>query len=252
MGVYLIHYKDFSSLNSQGNIFFDFYLVTNCNFQPIPKDRKSWSNETLAERWLTMVKKSDIIINMEQLRIKIQPNIQITSCAFTGHRELPQDFPIQKLKSTIEETILKGADTFYNGMAVGFDLLAAEILLSLKDKYPYVKLVACIPCYHQEKNFSDTDKKRYANILRQADEQILLSEKYYRGCMQVRDQYMSDNAEALIAYCKKDTGGAAYTVKYFQKKYPEKPTFFIWKIKSVKKSRAERSFACQNLLDVVQ
>ena len=176
---------------------------------------------------MTGVKKSAILFNVEQLKILLQPNQKILSCAFTGHRELPQDFSVQKLKSVIEKTILQGADTFYNGMAVGFDLLAAEVLLSLKDKYPYVKLVACIPCYQQEKSFSANEKKRYANILQQADEQILLSEKYYRGCMQVRDKYMADNAETLIAYCVKDIGGTAYTVKYFQKKHPEKPIFFI-------------------------
>ena len=82
--------------------------------------------------------------------------------------------------------------------------------------------MACIPCYNQEKNFSPKDKKRYVEILKKADEQILLSEKYYRGCMQVRDQYMADKADVLVAFCEKETGGAAYTLKYFKKKYPDK------------------------------
>ena len=35
--------------------------------------------------------------------------------------------------------------------------------------------------------------------------------------MQVRNKYMAERADMLIAYCKKSTGGAAYTVKCFEK-----------------------------------
>ena len=74
---------------------------------------------------------------------------------------------------------------------------------------------------------SDEDKKLYAEILQSADEQILLSEKYYRGCLHVRNKYMADRADMLITYCKKDTGGTAWTVKYFQKKYPLLKVVFL-------------------------
>jgi len=159
---------------------------------------------------------------MEQIRMQPFNEEQMKSCAFTGHRELPAYFSSKKLYTEIEELIKNGIEIFYNGMAIGFDLLSAEQVLKLKKKYKDVKLVACIPCYNQEKNFSPKDKKRYVEILKKADEQILLSEKYYRGCMQVRDQYMADKADVLVAFCEKETGGAAYTLKYFKKKYPDK------------------------------
>lgn len=150
-----------------------------------------------------------------------------TSCAFTGHREFYEGFSKRKLTATVKRLTEEGVVTFYNGMAMGFDLLAAETVLALKKKNPQIKLVACIPCYNQEKSFSPEDKKRYARILKKADEQVLLSQNYYRGCMQVRDQYMVDNADVLVCYCVKETGGAAYTVKYCQKKYPLKPIIEI-------------------------
>jgi uncharacterized phage-like protein YoqJ len=161
---------------------------------------------------------------MQQLRIKTEKeeDTAIKSCVFTGHRILEQDFSPKQLKILVQAPILQGVDTFYNGMAMGFDLLAAETVLALKKEYPQLKLVACIPCYNQEKNFSNEDKKRYVQILKRADEQVLLSEKYYRGCMQVRDQYMVDRADVLVCYCVKETGGAAYTKKYCQTKYPFK------------------------------
>ncbi len=163
---------------------------------------------------------------MEQMRIKTEEK-QIKSCAFTGHRMIEKDFLPKALWDNIEMLIKAGVYDFYNGMAQGFDLLAAEATLMLKKQYPQVRLIACIPCYHQEKNYTDTDKARYAAILQKADEKILLSENYFRGCMLVRNKYMVDRADVLIAYYNHEKGGAAYTVKYCQKKYPEKEILYV-------------------------
>ena len=59
------------------------------------------------------------------------------SCAFTGHRQLGEDFSLKKLKKSIKTLIEQGVDTFYNGMAMGFDLAAAEMVLILKKKYKF-------------------------------------------------------------------------------------------------------------------
>ena len=117
------------------------------------------------------------------------------TCAFTGHRTLGEDFSPRKLKSEIKKLILAGVDTFYNGMSMGFDLLAAE--------------------------------KTLEAIYKKADEKALLSDVYYRGCMQNRNRYMAERADVLIAYCNKKEGGAAYTVKCFQKLHPEGKVIFV-------------------------
>lgn len=149
------------------------------------------------------------------------------SCAFTGHRQLGEEFNKTALKNAVKTAIKEGVDTFYCGMAMGFDLLAAETVLQLKEEFQKIRLVACVPCYGQEKSFSKEDKARYVEALKNADEQIVLSERYYRGCMQVRDKYMAERADMLIAYCKKETGGAAYTVKIFQKLCPDGEIVFL-------------------------
>ena len=143
-----------------------------------------------------------------------------TACVFTGHRELGEDFSTRKLRIEIENLIKDGVTDFYNGMAKGFDLAAANVVLRLKKKYPQIRLIACIPCYGQEKYFCEKDKKTYLSTLKKTDEKIVLAPAYYRGCMQVRDRYMVERADTLIAYCKKREGGAAYTVKIFKKLHP--------------------------------
>ena len=149
------------------------------------------------------------------------------NCVFTGHRELGEDFSKTRLKKIIEQLIQTGVENFYNGMAIGFDLLAAECVLSLRKKYPQVKLIACIPCYGQEKYFSEADKKRYVKILKKADEKVTLADHYHQGCMQNRDKYMVEHADCMIAYCNKTTGGAAYTVKIFEKTHPDGLILFV-------------------------
>lgn len=141
-------------------------------------------------------------------------------CVFTGHRELGDDFSPRKLKNTVKTCIESGVDTFLNGMAMGFDLVSAETVLSLKKKYPFIKLVACMPCYHQEKYFSEKDKRRYTKILKEVDEKIYVSENYFNGCMQKRDIYMAERADVMITYLKKSTGGTAFTVRTFQRLKP--------------------------------
>ena len=163
---------------------------------------------------------------MQWMQLTLE-NKPIKNCAFTGHRELDESFSLEKLQKTVLELAKKGAENFFCGMAKGFDLFAAEAVLKIKENYPKVKLVACVPYYGQEKGYSQEDKKRYVNILKNCDFKITFADEYYKGCTLVRDKYMADNADVLVAYLKKEKGGTAYTVGYFNKKYPEKEIIFL-------------------------
>ena len=160
-------------------------------------------------------------------QLYIEQNEKPQSCAFTGHRQPYDVFPKSALKKHVHALIKNGCTVFYCGMAQGFDLLAAKVVLKEKKHYPSVKLIACVPCHEQEKYFPAAEKKAYRELIKKADECVCLAEHYYRGCMQARDRYMADNAEAMIAYVRKETGGAAYTAGYFQKKYPYKPLILL-------------------------
>lgn len=163
---------------------------------------------------------------MEQISF-LEEKIPMTACVFTGHRELEKDFSLKQLKRLIETLILKGVSSFYCGMAEGFDLFASKTVISLKKKYPHIQLIACIPCLNQEKYFSSENKKLYVKMLSTCDEKVILSPSYHKGCMLNRNKYMVDRCDCMIAYCKKDTGGTAFTVKYFQKTKNKTNIFFL-------------------------
>ena len=152
---------------------------------------------------------------------------QIKNCAFTGHRELDESFSAEELKKVVCNLAKEGAENFFCGMAKGFYLYAGEAVIKIKENFPQVKLIACIPYFGQEKGYSKEDKNRYVSILKNCDLKITLAESYYKGCAIVRDRYMADQADVLVAYLKKKTGGTAYTVGYFQKKYKDREIIFL-------------------------
>ncbi len=135
-------------------------------------------------------------------------------CAFTGHRNFDLYSERNSLARAVESAIVwHGADTFYNGMAKGFDLAAAQTVIEFKKKYK-IKLIACVPFYGQKDTLNACDKKIYEEVLKGCDEIIVLSQEYYPGCMYARNRYMVDNCDMLIAYFRGRKGGTAYTVRY--------------------------------------
>ena len=138
-------------------------------------------------------------------------------CALTGHRVLGKDFPRGALEEDLKKLILQGADTFYCGMALGFDLLCCEILVSLKTECP-VKIVACVPCADQSARYPYEMRRLYEDLLRECDEKIVLHEHYEEGCMFERNRRMVDECDVLFAYLRSNRGGTRYTVSYALKK----------------------------------
>ncbi len=153
----------------------------------------------------------------------------MTVC-FTGHRPKSLSFGFDEshpdciyLKKRLAEEIAKlienGADTFYTGMAQGIDTFAAEAVLAQKRNNPNLRLIAAIPCPDQAKSWSMKSKERYDSILKQCDETVVVSPTYFNGCMHVRNRYMADRSDILLAvYNNAPTGGTASTVQYAKKK----------------------------------
>ena len=145
------------------------------------------------------------------------------ACALSGHRVIKKDFDRENLKKTIYGIIRSGYDIFYLGMARGFDMEGCRILEKYNEENTLekVKIIACIPCKDQDRYFSEKEKKEYLECLDKCDEAVYISESYINGCMQIRNRYMIDRCDLLLAYLYKNSGGTFYTVSYAQKKEKE-------------------------------
>jgi len=74
------------------------------------------------------------------------------SCCFTGHRDIPTEAraSIQKrLEAEVINLILQGVTDFYAGGALGFDTMAAIMVLSLKEDFPQIRLCLALPNTYQ-------------------------------------------------------------------------------------------------------
>lgn len=145
------------------------------------------------------------------------------SCAFTGHRTLTEEqgrICRRLLEQLIPRLVRGGVDRFIAGGALGFDTLAAETLLRLRDRdHLPLSLEIAVPCVGQDARWSPAHRARYRQILSEADYVTVLAQEYYSGCMQARNRYMVDRASRLIAFYdrSKQTGGTAMTVEYAEK-----------------------------------
>ena len=140
-----------------------------------------------------------------------------TTCALTGHRVLPTEFDDNALYDALEVLITDGCDTFLCGMAAGFDLRALACLVSLKQKYK-IYLEACVPFAGQENSFPAKEREEYRRLIEWCDRKTVLFEKYGKGCFLARNRYMVDCADFVFAYCVREEGGTAYTVRYAAEK----------------------------------
>lgn len=145
--------------------------------------------------------------------------------AFTGHRKqrlMQENKDYRNLSGQIRGKVItmiknlyeEGFREFYSGMAEGFDMIAAEAVLQLKEQYEDMTLAAAIPFRAQAEWFDPQDQLLYRELLKKADRVVMLSEKYYRGCYLRRDTYMVSRASMVIAYWDNVCNGGTYhTVK---------------------------------------
>lgn len=136
--------------------------------------------------------------------------------AFSGYRteKLPENIDQIRinLKNVVAECIEDGYNTFLCGMADGFDLMSAEIVLEFK-KSTDIKLICVIP-------FDDGREKSalYSSILEQSDDKIVLSDKFSYNSYYVRNEYMVDNCDKMNDILKNlDPQDKSYLNKYLKK-----------------------------------
>ena len=150
--------------------------------------------------------------------------------AFTGHR--PEGLPWgadehseaalafkRHLKGTLEELIATGCVNFLSGAARGFDTIAAETVLELRELYPWIGLTIVLPCDNQAEKWDRDEKARWEHLVDSADHVLHMNARYGKGCMFRRNRYLVDHASLLIAaYDGHSVGGTSMTLAYAAEK----------------------------------
>lgn len=154
--------------------------------------------------------------------------IKRTLC-FTGHRcqKLPwgqneEDERCKEMKIELRKRIINAIQNgyiyFMSGLALGFDIISAEMVLELKSEYPQIKLIGAVPCKNQSNAWRKKQAERYKKVLSMCDSVQYLCELYTDNCMLERNDYMVNNSSAVIALYGGGGGGTAYTIKKAKEK----------------------------------
>ena len=133
----------------------------------------------------------------------------------TGHRPDKlggySDIAFNKLVKIAEEYLSENRpDKVISGMALGWDQALAQAAINLK-----IPFVAAIPFKNQECKWPNKSQTKYKTILAAASECVIVCEGEYAAWkMQVRNKYMVDNSDLVVAMFDGTTGGTANCVNY--------------------------------------
>lgn len=173
-------------------------------------------------------------LKVENFLLSIAPlinDVYFKTVCFTGSR--PKGLPWKynencdlclNFKANLKQLLLKliglGYSHFITGMAMGFDMIVAEILIDLRDRDKRAITIECaVPCLNQSEKWSASYKNRYNNLLKIADRVTYVSNQpFYNGCYQKRNNYMVDNASLVVAGIGEESKGTITTVDYAKKR----------------------------------
>lgn len=147
---------------------------------------------------------------------------------FSGHR--PEKLPdpnsedaqlLMMVKSLLYYQIRRSAEEgytrFITGLARGVDLWAAGYVLELKRDFSGLQLICVKPTENHGKNFRGEDRYLFDSVLARADEMYCTGSHYTRRCYQIRNRYMVDHAQRLIAVVDDYNSGTGQTIGYARK-----------------------------------
>lgn len=102
---------------------------------------------------------------------------------------------------------------FISGMALGWDQAVARAALRLGFTF-----TAAIPFFGQESKWPKSSQREYRDLIHQAKEVVTVSDgRYAPWKMQVRNEWMVDRADVVLALWDGSNGGTANCVRYAEK-----------------------------------
>lgn len=137
--------------------------------------------------------------------------------AFTGHRPnklggyiIPNP-TYNRIRTQIIQVLTEIKPTrIISGMALGVDQWAAQIAVELG-----IRFTAAVPFRGQEDAWPTSSQNTYKALLDQANEVVIISDGGYSPHkMQIRNEWMVNNCDKLIAVWDGTPGGTANCVSY--------------------------------------
>ena len=132
----------------------------------------------------------------------------MASCTFFGHRDCPSGIR-GKLQAEIDRLICNhGVETFYVGTQGSFDRMAYAALVEFRQRYRYIKVYRVLAYMPKPSDVDTAD-----TIIPEGIENA-----HPRYAIVIRNKWMIDRSEYVIAYITHPTGGVYQAVERAKKK----------------------------------
>lgn len=158
---------------------------------------------------------------------------------FTGHRPKKlggydwmnsKNLSIMRsMRIEIINSINHGVNSFIFGGSIGIDQMAFAVVLKLKkEKFPNIKLTIAVPFKNQWVKWNKEDQIKYRKQLSEADDVVFIDElkdsryyctlaglgNYHIDKMDLRNQYMVDNSDYIMAIWDGTSSGTGNCIRY--------------------------------------
>lgn len=149
------------------------------------------------------------------------PALREQTCCFTGHRNVPKkdvDQILNRVETIVRALVKKGVTTFCVGGAIGYDTIIAQHLIYLREvKNLKIKVILICPFDGFTNHWNQSQQKEFTALLPHFDEVIYKEKTGSRDAYLSRNRELVDRSAYCIAYCTRNYGGTAYTVRYAMK-----------------------------------
>ena len=146
----------------------------------------------------------------------MSPQKPIFVVAFTGHRNYDGSVD-DRLSALVAQLYDDGGRIFRVGMAEGFDLSAAEVVLELKARCRDVVIEAIVPWPQFASRFGVKDRRRFEAVLRVADVVRYADSGYHPAVFRYRNNMLVAGADVIVAWWSGEPSGTEYTVRQARK-----------------------------------
>lgn len=145
----------------------------------------------------------------------------------TGHRPdklggYGDDIKIKLQSIAIDWLTKNNTDGVISGMALGWDQALACAAISLR-----IPLLAALPFKNQDCKWPRKSQQEFKSILERASKIVIVSEgEFSSKKMQIRNEYMVNNCDLVLALWNGSSGGTANCIQYA--KSIKKPIVNLW------------------------
>lgn len=142
-------------------------------------------------------------------------------CCFTGHRpeklKISENRLAELLEAEIRKAIGNGFTTYITGMAKGTDLVAAEIVLRLRERDDRLKLICALPHPGFGLHWGGGWTERFRQVLAAADLTRCICPQFSYASYQLRNEWMVRHSSLVIGVFNGERGGTKNTLDYAEK-----------------------------------